>query len=77
MFIRMSTNWTWGNGVRELRLLRDMTQTDLAEAAGVAQNTISRIENGSRQVSDETRIRIAKALHVDPNKLFPYIEVVA
>lgn len=72
----MSTNWTWGTGVRALRALRDMTQVQLAEEAGVPQSTISRIENGSRQVSDQTRIKIAEALGVDPAKLFPYIEVV-
>lgn len=70
----MSTNWTWGTGVKALRGLRDWTQTDLAQEAGVPQSTISRIENGSTRISDAVRIKIAKALAVDPNKLFPYRE---
>lgn len=70
----MSTNWTWGVGVRALRELRDWTQTDLAEAASVPQSTVSRIETGSRQISDEVRVKVAKALNVDPHKLFPYVE---
>lgn len=66
---------TWGAGVRILRGIRDnMTQVELAKRAGVSQVHISRIENGSREVSDAVRIRIAKALGVDPHELFPYEE---
>lgn len=69
---------TWGEGVRWLRTLRDMTQVQLAEAAGVSQAHISAIEaDASPRVSDAVRVRIARALEVDPHDLFPYREGVA
>ena len=65
---------TWGEGVRTLRGIKDLSQVELATRARVGQATISRIENGSRQISDAARVRIAKALDVQPYELFPYIE---
>jgi transcriptional regulator with XRE-family HTH domain len=67
----------WGDGVKALRGLYGMTQTDLATVAGTTQTTISRIENGSHEISDALRVRIARALHTDPHALFPYREGVA
>lgn len=64
----------WGDGMRALRGLYGLTQTDLATAAGTTQATISRIENGSHQISDALRIRLARALKTDPHALFPYRE---
>lgn len=63
---------TWGEGVRELRTKQGLSQVQLSKATGLAQSAISRIENGSRQVSDAARVRIAKALGADPHGLFPY-----
>jgi transcriptional regulator with XRE-family HTH domain len=67
----------WDEGVKALRGLYGLTQTDLATAAGTTQATISRIENGSREISDSLRIRLARALKTDPHALFPYREDVA
>lgn len=66
--------FTWGEGVRTLRNVRDMSQVELASRAGVTQSTISRIESGARQISDAARVRIARALDVDPHQLFPYLD---
>lgn len=66
--------FTWGPGIRALRGLQGVTQVQLAEMAETTQVTISRIETGSRQVSDALRVRIARALNVNPYDLFPYIE---
>lgn len=66
---------TWGEGVRILRGIRGLSQVELATKASVPQSSISRIENGSTKVSDGVRVRIAKALGVDPHELFPYVEV--
>lgn len=60
--------------MRALRGLHDITQVQLAEMTGTTQVTISRIELGSRQISDALRVRIARALHADPYDLFPYVE---
>ena len=55
----------WGEGIRVLRGIRGkMTQEALAEAAKVSQATISRLECGSFEASDATRVRIARALGV-------------
>ena len=65
---------SWGEGVRTLRGIKDLSQVELAARARVGQATISRIENGSHRVSDAARVRIARALDVQPYELFPYIE---
>ena len=64
----------WGAGVRTLRGIHALTQSQLAAAAGTSQSRISEIENGSRAVADSLRVRIARALKVEPHELFPYIE---
>jgi transcriptional regulator with XRE-family HTH domain len=46
----------------ELRLRRGLTQTQLAEATGVAQSEISRIERGVIHPGDKTWARLADAL---------------
>lgn len=65
---------SWGEGVKTLRGIKDLSQVELAARAEVGQATISRIENGSRQISDAARVRIARALDVLPHELFPYLE---
>lgn len=65
---------TWGQGIRVLRGIRNMTQTSLAAESRVSQSVISNLESGSHSASDATRIRIAKALDIDPHILFPYID---
>jgi transcriptional regulator with XRE-family HTH domain len=64
----------WGEGVKWLRKAYGWSQTALAERAATTQATISRIELGSHEISDALRIRIARALKVDPHVLFPYRE---
>jgi len=64
----------WGDGVRARRQEQGLTQTELATKAKVSQASISRLELGSRQISDTARLRIAAALGADPYELFPYIE---
>jgi transcriptional regulator with XRE-family HTH domain len=64
---------TWGEGVRVLRGIKGLSQIELATAVGVGQATISRIEGGSRQISDSLRVRIAAALEADVYQLFPYV----
>jgi transcriptional regulator with XRE-family HTH domain len=63
---------TWGSGIKYLRGKQGLTQTALADKIGCSQVSISRLEQGSRKVSDAMRVRIARALDVDPYRLFPY-----
>lgn len=65
----------WGEGMKALRSLHRITQTELAEKAGTSQSVISDLENDKRKlISDALRIRIARALHTDAHALFPYRE---
>lgn len=66
---------TWGEGVRHWRAEKGLSQEALAAAAGVHQSRISRIELGLSTGTDSTRVKIARALGVPPNDLFPYEEV--
>jgi transcriptional regulator with XRE-family HTH domain len=53
-----------GRNVRELREQRDLTQTQLAEKAGVNIMTVSRAERGEHAPSTNTLVRLAEALDV-------------
>jgi len=53
-----------GRNVRELREQRDLTQTQLAERAGVNIMTASRTERGEHAPSTNTLVRLAEALSV-------------
>ena len=51
--------------LRRIRTMRGMNQVDLAEASGVAQNTISEIELGKREARPGTLKKLAEALGVE------------
>ena len=53
-----------GREIRRLRKERRFNQTELAERAGVAMMTISRIERGEHDPHVRTLARIARALGV-------------
>ena len=63
---------TWGERIRERR--GAMTQTELARKIGRTQGLVSKIELGSVGVSDELKLRIARALDCQVGELFgwPY-----
>lgn len=57
--------------LQELRAARNLTQSALAEAAGVRRATIVEIEGGkASRVSLDVLERLAVALGVDPGDLF-------
>jgi len=64
----------WGDGLKALRTIHQLTQDALAERSKVSQSVISRLENGSFEASDVTRIRLARVFGVDPHALFPYLD---
>ena len=55
--------------LKELRTLRAFSQQELADAAGVGRNTISRIERGETGAHGRTLRRLALALRVDVAEL--------
>ena len=62
----------WGLKIAELRSDQNISQVDLAAAAGTTQQTISRIERGEQVPSDGMRVRLARALDVYVTELFRY-----
>jgi transcriptional regulator with XRE-family HTH domain len=58
-----------GKRVRILRLTREMTQEDLATAAGISRNFISLIERGSHGIDVVRLLRLAAALDVPIEEL--------
>ncbi len=55
--------------LKELRTVRAFSQQELADAAGVGRNTISRIERGETGAHGRTLRRLALALRVDVAEL--------
>ena len=65
-----------GESVRIIRELQEMSQNDLAEATGIAQSTISAIENDRVKLGVERAKVIAIALKCHPAVLvFPGWEI--
>jgi transcriptional regulator with XRE-family HTH domain len=61
-----------GDSVRILRELQEMSQNDLAAATGIAQSTISAIENDRIRLGVDRAKMLAKALRCHPAVLvFP------
>jgi len=59
-----------GQRILALRKEARMTQSELAEAAGVGNEYISKIERGLGSPSLETLVKIAQALQVETKMLF-------
>lgn len=66
----MSENKTPETKLRAARRAKNLRQEDLAEAAGVSQSTIVRLENGQNEPTFSTALRIARALGVSPLDLW-------
>ncbi len=62
--------WAWF--VRYTRRRRGLSQLALARAAGVAQQTISKVEAGVICPQDGLKVRLAQALGVPTGDLFPW-----
>ena len=58
-----------GEQLRSLRKERLLTQVELSEMTGVAQDSISSLETGKREAHPGTIRKLAKALGVDPTEL--------
>jgi transcriptional regulator with XRE-family HTH domain len=59
-----------GHRVRDLRNARHLSQVELASRAGVARNTLNRIENGHLMPTAPVIEHLAEALGVAPGALF-------
>jgi transcriptional regulator with XRE-family HTH domain len=62
----------FGRRLRQLRLARDFTQEQFAEAAGVSVDFLSLVERGVNTPSFETLERFAPALKIRVAELFSF-----
>ena len=61
-----------GKRIREIRTLRNLTQEDLSELTDIGTSSISKIESGHFHPTDENLDKIAKALKIEPYKLYMF-----
>jgi DNA-binding XRE family transcriptional regulator len=60
------------NKLEEIRTKEGLSQSELARFANLSPRTISRVENGKRNVAPTTKGRIIKGLNKNPEKLKEY-----
>lgn len=60
--------------LREMRMMRGLSQDALATAAGLTRSAIANIETGRQLVSLVVLYRLAQALGVQPASLLPPLE---
>lgn len=65
---------TTGYKVRKVRELKGITQTYVADALGVKQNTYSRMETGAIKIQEEQLGRIAEVLGVEKEEIESFDE---
>lgn len=59
-----------GNRLLAARKRMGMTQSEVAEAAGLADRTYADIERGAVNMRTETVLRICNVLHITPDEIF-------
>ena len=55
--------------LKQLREDMALSQSELAELAGVAKTTVVKVETNQRKPHPKTRRKLAKALKVKPNEI--------
>src|ERR1700742_4465350 len=66
----MPVAWGLGENVARIRKARNLSQEELAAAAGVAVDTVARLERGERQTTRTSTLnKLARALGVEPTTL--------
>lgn len=59
-----------GKRIKELRMSKKLTQEQLSELTNIGASSISKIESGIYHPTDDNLEKIAKALNVEPYKLY-------
>lgn len=59
--------------LKQARLVRDVTQADLAKTLGIAEVTVRKIENGQLDPSAKLAVRFANYFKMELAELFPDI----
>ena len=60
----------FGRRVKELRIERDLTQSELAEKVGLSNNFIGMVERGERNTSVDKIFKLAKAFNIKLAQFF-------
>jgi len=60
---------TIGNKLLAIRKRMGMTQSEVAEAAGLSDRTYADIERGTVNMRIETALRICQVLHITPDEI--------
>lgn len=60
---------TIGNKLLNVRKRMGMTQSEVAEAAGLSDRTYADIERGTVNMRIETLLRVCSALHITPDEV--------
>lgn len=62
----------FGSNIRKIRNSKELTQEQLADLAGVSENTIATLETGKLNTTVATCFDIAKALGIAVTELFDF-----
>ena len=65
-----------GSNLRRLRKRHKMSQSKLADSAGLNRSYLSMVENGRRNISLDNLVSLALALNVEPVELFTLVDEV-
>lgn len=63
----------FGNRIRELREIHNLSRETLAEMAELSPQNIAKIESGERFVGADSLVRLSVALKVPPKELFEFV----
>lgn len=66
----------WGNNIRTIRGMKQMSMDVFASEVGVSVATVSRWEAGKMAPKDDNKVEIAAVLEVDVRTLFPLVRSV-
>lgn len=61
-----------GNRIKELRLLKNISQTEIAYNCGFDKSNYNTIESGKRNPTLASLLKIAKALNISLKELFDF-----
>lgn len=62
----------FGRKIRELRMIRNISQEELAFRCGLSKNYISDVERGKRNISLQSIEKIAHGFNISEKELFTF-----
>lgn len=65
---------TIGDKIKQARVVRGLSQGDLASAAGLERTSVTNIEGGRQRPPLHILFRLCATLHIEPTDIFPRLE---